>query len=351
MADLDTLLVIAPRDVPLGGPRSMTVRRTLPSRETSLVGAWCFADHFGPDDVAASGGMQVARHPHTGLATVSWLFEGAITHLDASGAHALVTPGMVDMMIAGYGITHSEFSTGDCAVLHGLQLWYALPDRARHREREFAIHEPAVLRADGIEMRVGMGRLRAHAADGAVLEDISPLVTDIPLLLAQIDLAPGTALELDLDGGHEHAVLTDRGAPRLELVGREGPGPEGATVEPAHLALIPDGSTRVRLVAGEEPARVAVLGGEPLGEEIVMWWNLIGRSHEEIVAFRARYQAEIGAADAPAVAPIEPGTVRAGLDPETEQFGPWPDGTPRAWSAPPLPGGRLKPRGRRGVGA
>ena len=142
MTTFEDFVLLEPREVPLGGPRGMTVHRTLPARRTSLIGAWCFADHFGPDDVSATGGMRVARHPHTGLATVSWLFAGAITHRDSIGSHALVRPGDVDLMVAGSGITHSEFSTLDTTVLHGVQLWYALPDRARFRDREFTVHTP-----------------------------------------------------------------------------------------------------------------------------------------------------------------------------------------------------------------
>ncbi|MDN6400670.1 MAG: pirin family protein, partial [Brachybacterium sp.] len=97
MSAFEDFVLLAPREVPLGGSRGMTVHRTLPARQTSLIGAWCFVDHFGPDDLSASDGMQVARHPHTGLATVSWLFDGAITHRDSIGSHALVRPGDVDM--------------------------------------------------------------------------------------------------------------------------------------------------------------------------------------------------------------------------------------------------------------
>ena len=88
MTTFEDFVLLAPREVPLGGPRGMTVHRTLPARRTSLIGAWCFVDHFGPDDVSATDGMRVARHPHTGLATVSWLFDGAITHRDSIGSHA-----------------------------------------------------------------------------------------------------------------------------------------------------------------------------------------------------------------------------------------------------------------------
>ena len=120
--------VIAPREVPLGGPRAMRVRRTLPSRQRSLIGAWCFVDHYGPDDVADTGGMKVPPHPHTGLQTVSWLFEGEVEHRDSAGHSAMVRPGELNLMTAGRGISHSEVSPSGATVLHGAQLWVALPD-------------------------------------------------------------------------------------------------------------------------------------------------------------------------------------------------------------------------------
>src|SRR3954467_15970594 len=95
--------VLSPRAVPLGGPRAMTVRRTLPQRQRSLIGAWCFVDHYGPDDTAATGGMDVPPHPHTGLATVSWLFAGEVEHRDSLGVHAIVRPGELNLMTAGHG--------------------------------------------------------------------------------------------------------------------------------------------------------------------------------------------------------------------------------------------------------
>lgn len=113
--------IITSREVPLGGPRAMPVRRTLPQRARSLVGAWCFADHYGPDDVAATGGMDVAPHPHTGLQTVSWLFAGEIEHRDSLGKHAFVRPGELNLMTGGHGIAHSEVSTPATTVLHGVQ--------------------------------------------------------------------------------------------------------------------------------------------------------------------------------------------------------------------------------------
>jgi len=123
LGGVSSVEVIEPREVPLGGLRAMTVRRTLPTRGRSLIGAWCFLDHYGPDDVAETGGMAVAAHPHTGLQTVSWLFTGEIEHRDSAGHRAMVRPGEVNLMTAGRGISHTEVSTPDTTTLHGAQLW------------------------------------------------------------------------------------------------------------------------------------------------------------------------------------------------------------------------------------
>ena len=135
----------------------MTVRRTLPQRERSLIGAWCFLDHYGPDPVAESGGMSVAPHPHTGLQTVSWLFEGEIEHRDSVGHHAMVLPGEVNLMTAGRGISHSEVSTGATTRLHGAQLWVALPDASRDTDPGFEHYAPPELTGDGWRGRVFLG--------------------------------------------------------------------------------------------------------------------------------------------------------------------------------------------------
>lgn len=344
MIAFEDFVLLEARDVPLGGPRGMTVHRALPARRTSLIGAWCFVDHFGPDDVSASGGMQVARHPHTGLATVSWLFDGAITHRDSIGSHALVRPGDVDLMVAGSGITHSEYSTLDTTVLHGVQLWYALPDSTRFRDQEFTIHTPVEQATGTARARVGMGSLRARDGAGAFLEDTSPVVTDIALGMAQLDLDAGSTLTVDLDPGHQYGVLVDRGAVTLAADGRS------QRAARTDLVVVPDGASTLELTAeAGENLRVMLLGGEPLGEDIVMWWNFVGRSHEEIVAFRARYQAEIGAEGDLAGVPIAAvAQERGGLDPDDEQFGPFAAHTPAALPAPSLPRGELRSRGRAG---
>src|ERR671929_2066815 len=124
--------VLVGRPVALGGPRGMSVTRTLPNRGRRMVGAWCFVDYYGPDDVSSSPGMQVAPHPHTGLQTVSWLVEGEVRHRDSVGSDVVFGPGQLALMTAGHGIAHSEQSPArHPRFLHGAQLWVVLPDTRR----------------------------------------------------------------------------------------------------------------------------------------------------------------------------------------------------------------------------
>ncbi|GGM72828.1 hypothetical protein GCM10011609_05800 [Lentzea pudingi] len=289
--------VLTPRDVPLGGPRAMKVRRTLPQKQRSLIGAWCFCDHYGPEDVS----MDVAPHPHTGLQTVSWLFTGEIEHRDSLGVHAHVRPGELNLMTGGSGICHSEQSTAASTVLHGVQLWLALPDAHRDAPRDFQHHVPPTVQVDGCAVRVFLGSLAGST---------SPVRTFTPLLGAEIVLPAGASLTLDVDPAFEHGVLLDTGDVAL-----------GETaLDPGALGYVGTGSTTLTL-SSAGGARVVLLGGEPFGEEIVMWWNFVGRTHDEIAAFREEWQAE------------------------TDRFGRV-EGYPGArLPAPPLPGGRLRPRG------
>ena len=309
MRGVDDLQIMLPREVPLGGPRAMTVRRTLPSRQPSLVGAWCFLDHFGPDDVAATGGMAVPRHPHTSLATVSWLFTGEVEHRDSTGAHAIVRPGELNLMTAGRGVSHSEFSTPDTTTLHGVQLWFALPERASGSGPAFDHFVPEPMFVPGGIIRVFLGEL---------LDVRSPVVTHTPLTGAELLLDADAVTVLEIPEGHEHAVLLDDGDVTVE----------DSSLEPGELAYLSPGrrSITIRSSGG---ARLVLIGGEPLGEQIVMWWNFIGRTHEDIVTARDEWMAEISGA-APQGDP---------------RFGPFPEGQPAPLPAPALPGGRLRARG------
>ncbi|MFI1676323.1 pirin family protein [Streptomyces sp. NPDC020607] len=295
--------ILSARDVPLGGTRSMTVRRTLPQRARTLIGAWCFVDHYGPDDVTDTGGMDVAPHPHTGLQTVSWLFSGEIEHRDSLGSHAFVRPGELNLMTGGHGISHTEVSTARTTVLHGVQLWVALPDEHRHAARDFQHHAPAPVRLDGARARVFLGTLAGET---------SPVRTFTPLLGAELVLDPRATVTFAVDASFEHGLLIDQG--RVSMA--------DTLLDQAELGYLGPGRAALTLTnETDSAARVILLGGPPFEEEIVMWWNFIGRTHEDIAQARADWMS---------------GT-RFG---EVKGY----DGDPLP--APELPSVPLKPRGR-----
>jgi redox-sensitive bicupin YhaK (pirin superfamily) len=303
------LEVLEPREVPLGGPRARPVRRTLPQRSRSLIGGWCFLDHYGPDPVIDGHGMVVPSHPHTGLQTVSWLFAGEIEHRDSVGSHAMVRPGELNLMTAGRGIAHVEVSTPETTVLHGAQLWIALPDDARHGTPFFERYVPEPVAVGPATVRVFIGSLAGSTSTARVFSD---------LVGAQVDIPERSTVTLITDAEFEHGVLADSGDVTVD----------GAPVALSHLAYVPPGRSVLTLTAGDAPARVLLIGGRPLGERIVMWWNFIGRTHEEIVQYRDEWQSD----------------VIAGLNPEG-RFG-----LVRGYDRPPLPAPempaiRLKPRG------
>jgi redox-sensitive bicupin YhaK (pirin superfamily) len=177
-------------------------------------------------------------------------------------------------MTAGRGISHSEVSPASTTTLHGAQLWVALPDSDRHTDPGFAHYAPGPVAGGGYEARVFLGSL---------LGDTSPVTTFTPLLGAELLLDAGTTVTLDLDATFEHGVLLDTG---------------GATVQdtdakPNDLVYVPPGTDTLTLTSYDEPARLLLLGGPPFGESIVMWWNFVGRSHDEIVRFREEWQGQI----------------------------------------------------------
>jgi redox-sensitive bicupin YhaK (pirin superfamily) len=186
--------------------------------------------------------------------------------------HAVVRPGELNLMTAGAGICHSEVSMVDAPVLHGAQLWVALPGSDRDTGRDFAHHVPRPRTVGGLTTRVFLGEL-----DGVR----SPVHTFTPLLGAQLELDAGVEVTLDVDTAFEHGVLVDQGS--VEAC--------GTALAIADLAYQGTGHAALHLAnRGDGPARVLLLGGVPFTEELVRWWNFVGRSHEEIVAFREQWQ-------------------------------------------------------------
>jgi redox-sensitive bicupin YhaK (pirin superfamily) len=260
------------KEVPLG--ESTVVRRLLPTLGRRLVGAWAFVDHYGPDDVAGSAGMQVAPHPHTGLQTVSWLLEGEVHHRDSLGSDAHVTPGQLALMTAGHGIAHSEQSPATHPrYLHGAQLWVALPGAAREVAPAFDHHATLPgFDSDGVRATVLMGSLGGATSPGRAYT---------PLVGVDLALAGGADVEVPLEPDFEHALLTSAGEATVE----------GAPLTVGTMAYLGTGRRTLRL-RSEGPARLLLLGGEPFEEQLVMWWNFVGRSGEEIAEYAELWNAE-----------------------------------------------------------
>ncbi|WP_017569042.1 pirin family protein [Nocardiopsis halotolerans] len=272
--------LLTPREVPLGGPRAMLVRRALPGKNRRMIGAWCFADVYGPTDITAGAGMQVPPHPHIGLQTVSWLVSGAVHHLDSLGSDQRVRPGQLNLMTAGHGIAHSERTPADAPpTLHGAQLWIALPEGDREGPARFEHHaDLPVLDLPGVDApgaRVTV--IAGQVNDGRVHR--SPARTHTPLMGAEVVLEAGSRVRLPLEESFEHGVLA-LDAPVHAL---------GHRVEAGSLLYVGEGRTQVELYA-EEAAHLLVIGGEPFTEDLLMWWNFVGRDHDEIV--RARHSWE-----------------------------------------------------------
>jgi hypothetical protein len=293
VADPDSVLLPG-HDVPLG--RYTTVRRLLPQRQRRMVGAWCFVDHFGPDEVAGRPGMQVPPHPHTGLQTVSWLVDGEILHRDSLGSLQTIVPGQLNLMTAGHGIAHSEESPADHPpVMHGLQLWVAMPDHARHAGARFD-HHPGV-------PVVSAGDLTITVVVGTFAGERSPAAVHSPLVGAELVPAGDAPARLPLDPGFEYAVLVMAGSAEVA----------GVALPPGSLLYLGRGRSELRLRA-PAGSRLFLLGGKPFAEPLVMWWNFVGRSHEEIAAARAdwmagrRFGAVSGYAGEPLPAPAMPTT-------------------------------------------
>ena len=300
---------LVPREVLLG--RTTHVRRLVPNKTRRMIGAWCFLDHYGPDDVKTTGGMWVPPHPHSGLQTVTWLFEGLGLHTDSLGSRQLIRPGQLNVMTAGHGIAHAEVSPPDAPThLHGVQLWVCLPDHARDSVAPSFVHLPALpgFTEAGAAVTVFAGSL-AGVTSGAP--------TYSPLVGAELTLAPGASLTVPLDPGFEYGVLTVSGDATVE----------GIAIARQHMSYLGLGRRSLTIEAGAWETVVVLLGGAPFEERIVMWWNFVSRSHDEIVQMRADWNG-------------------SGLDFEPPRFGVVSDFSGDRLLAPPLPNTRLKPRGR-----
>ncbi|MGE0719856.1 MAG: pirin family protein, partial [Alphaproteobacteria bacterium] len=266
-------LVIPARHADLGG---FQVGRVLPFMRRRMVGPFIFLDHMGPVDVAAGAprSMDVRPHPHIGLATVTYLFAGEITHRDSLGVEQVIRPAEVNWMTAGRGISHSERFEGLRAhggAMHGVQAWVALPDA----EEETA---PAFEHYGAADMpTVAEGGLQARIIAGAALGAASRVATRSPLFYVHAELAPGA--RVDIPAGYaERAAFIVRGA--VEVAGRR--------QEAGNMLVFRPGPSPV--LTALETATVMLLGGEPVGERHI-WWNFVSSRKERIEQAKADWKA------------------------------------------------------------
>ncbi|MBA3527367.1 MAG: pirin family protein [Pseudomonadota bacterium] len=258
------LQTLAPVTHDLGG---FKVHRTLPHKQRTMVGPFIFFDQMGPAHLSSGEGIDVRPHPHINLATVTYLFAGAIDHRDSLGTRQRIEAGAVNLMTAGRGITHSERSPGEERAagpqLSGIQTWLAMPRDKEEMAPAFehvAAGELPIVDADGVEVRLIMGE--AYGAR-------SPVTCHSPTVYAALTMAPGSSIEVESEADERAVYLLDGDAVL-----------DGTALQPTHLVLLQPGH-RPRL-RSERGARLMICGGAPMDSERHVWWNFVSSSQERI---------------------------------------------------------------------
>lgn len=246
------------RSTTVGG---LPVQRVLPTKGRRTVGAWCFVDLMGPVDAERPDPMEVGPHPHIGLSTATWLLEGEALHSDSLGTEQVIRPGQLNLMTAGHGIAHAELAARP--PFRGAQMWIAQPEGTRHAGNAFEHH--------GDLPRVELDDSEALVIVGELAGATSAARADTPLVGAQLTLRGGP-LEIEVAAGFEHCVVPLDGRLRIG----------DDVVEPGWLGLVPPGVDALRIEGAEDGQRMLLLGGEPLGETVQMWWNFVARSRDEL---------------------------------------------------------------------
>jgi redox-sensitive bicupin YhaK (pirin superfamily) len=250
---------------------SLTVQRVLPQRPRRTVGAWCFADHMGPTEVSVPGTVGIGPHPHIGLQTVTWLLAGELLHRDSLGSEQLIRPGQLNLMTAGRGVAHAEEDPGRANRLHGIQLWVAQPEATRDGPSDFEHHSALP--------EVELGTATATILVGDFAGSVSPARRDTEHVGVELTFR-GARASLPLRHDYEHAVTVLEGHIAVE----------GAVAEPGVLAYLGMGRDEVG-VETDGAARVLLLGGLPFPERVLMWWNFVARTREEISDARREWSA------------------------------------------------------------
>jgi redox-sensitive bicupin YhaK (pirin superfamily) len=263
MSDI-ILQTIAPVTHDLGG---FKVHRTLPSKPRTMVGPFIFFDQMGPAHLSAGQGVDVRPHPHINLATVTFLFAGAIDHRDSLGTFQRIEPGAVNLMTAGRGITHSERSPGDERAggprLDGIQTWLALPLAKEEDDPGFehvAAEDLPIVEGGGVRLKIVMGEWHGAA---------SPVTCHSPTIYTAIELGAGAALSVEHEADERALYLLDGDA---EV--------DGVLLAPRHMVILAPGHRPV--LRSRSGARLMLCGGAPMDGERHVWWNFVSSRRDRI---------------------------------------------------------------------
>jgi len=269
-ADQQCLEAYPSRETNVG---ELRVSRMLPVRDRRLIGPWCFVDRFGPLSFTDGRPMDVAPHPHIGLQTVTWLLDGEVVHDDSLGCEAVARPGAVNVMTAGRGIAHAERTpVVNRGRLDGVQLWVALPGQDRHVAASFQ----HVNDLPAAELRGGIVQPFSGSLGGVT----SAARHYSELIGAEVEVHRGEAFALAVNPDHEHGILVIRGDCALE----------DRALEERRLYYLGTRRSGMSLTS-RVGARLLLLGGPPFPEKILMWWNFVARTPEEIAEARADWEA------------------------------------------------------------
>jgi redox-sensitive bicupin YhaK (pirin superfamily) len=257
------------RDTNLG---HLKIHRALPIRDKRMVGPWCFLDRYGPYTFSEGKPMDVAPHPHIGLQTITWLLEGEIIHNDSLGCEGLIRPGGVNVMTAGKGIAHAEETPPiNSGLLNGVQLWVALPEAERQMSPAFQ----QIGQVPVVELSGGVAQVFA----GTFAEVTSPAQFYSDIVGVELTLHSNSKMALPLNPVHEHALMLLAGDAEIE----------GQPVDEQNLYYL--GTNRAELgFSSRGGARLLLIGGKPFSESILMWWNFVARSPEEIIQARTNWE-------------------------------------------------------------
>ena len=246
------------------------IKRALPSRQKRMIGAWCFLDHAGPVTFPAGNGLDVGPHPHIGLQTFTWMIEGTMMHTDSLGSKQLIRPKQVNLMTAGGGISHTEVAPDTETQMHAAQLWIALPDHKRNMDPKFEHYpELPIVEKDGLEFTVLVGEYLATT---------SPVVVHTPLVGVDLIATEDTKTRIPLNPNYEYGFMALEGVAHVN----------GHELTADNMVVLDTGLNEIEIEV-KKGNRILLIGGEPFETPILLWWNFVARTMDDLKEAREQW--------------------------------------------------------------